>query len=153
MSDERPVCQYCTNPSNTKHPLFVYLLSDKRCINNPSKHKIVPYIGITKFPMLKLCKHNRINKRLGYGNQLTKLGAPNYQIELVFGPIFHGGKYFKFESRKKSRKIISRILYFCDYARSLQRANSTGSLYVRDKSLIQRLYVSRANEALRNKRV
>ena len=105
-------CEYCV--SGKKHPLYVYLLSDKRCVNNPSHHKVVPYIGLASNPFVKLCAHNRLGKQFGAGSQLTKLGAGHYQLELVFGPLWHGGRAFKQMRRLKSRKIRSRILHFCD---------------------------------------
>lgn len=140
-------CKYCV--SKSRHPLFVYLLSDKRCINDPSKHKVVPYIGLASNPFIKLCAHNRMGKKFGPSNQLTKLGAGNYQLELVYGPVFIGGRNFRNVCRKKSRKIVSRILAFCDHARSLQRSAefASASLYVRDREMIHKLYDARRTAA------
>lgn len=137
-------CEYCV--SGSKHPLFVYLLSDQRCINDPSRHKVVPYIGLASNPFVKLCAHNRMGKQFGVGSQITKLGAGHYQLELVYGPIFQGGREFKNFCRKKSRKIVSRILRFCDYTVRLQSQglHPQASLYVRDKRLIKKLYQNRA---------
>lgn len=137
-------CEYCA--SGSKHPLFVYLLSDRRCVNNPKHHKVVPYIGLASNPFVKLCAHNRNGKQFGYGSQLTKLGAGHYQLELVFGPLFHGGRAFKALCRLKSRKIRSRILRFCDYASYLQRRRGIRAhLYARDQSLVRSLYQQRAS--------
>ncbi len=136
-------CEYCE--SGATHPLFVYLLSDKRCVNNPKHHKVVPYIGLASNPFVKLCAHNRQGKHFGYGSQLTKLGAGNYQLELVFGPLWQGGRDFKTICRLKSRKIRSRILRFCDYAGHLQRTKkSKAMLYARDQALVRSLYNERA---------
>ena len=136
-------CEYCV--SGQKHPLYVYLLSDKRCVNNPKHHKVVPYIGLASNPFVKLGAHNRVGKQCGVGSQLTKLGAGHYQLELVFGPLWHGGRAFKTMCRLKSRKIRSRILRFCDYAGYLQRVQkSAGVLYARDQALVRALYHARA---------
>ncbi len=142
MSESK--CEYCETGS--KHPLYVYLLSDKRCVNNPKQHKVVPYIGLASNPFVKLCAHNRQGKQFGYGSQLTKLGAGNYQLELVFGPLWEGGRDFKMLCRLKSRKIRSRILRFCDYAGHMQRTHKMckASLYTRDKTLVRTLYQQRA---------
>ncbi len=141
MSESK--CEYCE--TGAAHPLFVYLLSDKRCVNNPKHHKVVPYIGLASNPFVKLCAHNRQGKQFGYGSQLTKLGAGNYQLELVFGPLWHGGRNFKTLCRLKSRKIRSRILRFCDYAGYLQRTyKSKAMLYARDLTLVRTLYEQRA---------
>ena len=142
MSESK--CEYCE--TGATHPLFVYLLSDQRCVNNPKHHKVVPYIGLASNPFVKLCAHNRQGKQYGYGSQLTKLGAGNYQLELVFGPLWSGGRNFKTLCRLKSRKIRSRILRFCDYAGYLQRTNkqSKAMLYVRDQSLVRSLHQQRA---------
>ena len=137
------LCEYCK--SGQRHPLYVYLLSDKRCVNNPEQHKVVPYIGLASNPFVKLCAHNRLGKQFGVGSQLTKLGAGHYQQELVFGPLWHGGRAFKTICRLKSRKIRSRILRFCDYASYLQRSEkSSAVLYARDQSLVRMLYQARA---------
>lgn len=149
-------CIYCE--TQTKHPLFVYLLSDKRCVNSPFNHKVVPYIGLASNPFTKLCAHNRMGKQFGHGSQLTKLGAGHYQLELVYGPMFSGGRQFKKLCRMRSRKIVSRILHFCDYARSLQRTAkrtahsiSNAHLYVRDQSMIRDLYRQRQSATNRSK--
>jgi hypothetical protein len=139
----RAACPYCA--SGSKHPLFAYLLSDARCVNNPSEHSIVPYIGLSSNPFAYLHAHNRDDKRYTPGSQLTKPGAGNYQLELVCGPLFHGGQLFRARCRKNSRKIVKRMLYFCDYAARLQReSQSRGGpapvLYARDVGLIQSLY-------------
>jgi len=127
----------------------VYLLSDRRCVNNPKHHKVVPYIGLASNPFVKLCAHNRSGKQYGPGSQLTKVGAGHYQLELVFGPIWHGGRDFKALCRLKSRKIRSRILRFCDYASYLQNYRGVSAhLYVRDQSLIRSLYQQRAASTL-----
>jgi len=140
-------CEYCE--SGSKHPLFVYLLSDKRCVNNPKHHKVVPYIGLASNPFVKLCAHNRSGKQYGPGSQLTKVGAGHYQLELVFGPIWHGGRDFKTLCRLKSRKIRSRILRFCDYASYLQNCRGVSAhLYVRDQTLVRSLYRQRAAAAM-----
>ena len=140
-------CEYCE--SGSKHPLFVYLLSDRRCVNNPKHHKVVPYIGLASNPFVKLCAHNRSGKQYGPGSQLTKVGAGHYQLELVFGPIWQGGRDFKALCRLKSRKIRSRILRFCDYASYLQNYRGVSAhLYVRDQSLIRSLYQQRAASTL-----
>jgi len=114
-------------------------------VNNPKHHKVVPYIGLASNPFVKLCAHNRQGKQFGYGSQLTKLGAGNYQFELVFGLLWHGGRDFKTICRLKSRKIRSRILRFCDYAGYLQRKKkSKAFLYARDRALVSSLYKERA---------
>jgi hypothetical protein len=146
-------CCYCQR--RAKHPLFVYLLSDKRCVNNPINHKIVPYIGLASNPFTKLCAHNRMGRQFGHGSQLTKLGAGHYQLELVYGPLFSGGRQFKKMCRMRSRKIVSRILHFCDYARGLQRSQPPSHnnapdephLYVRDEQMVRDLYRQRASGA------
>jgi hypothetical protein len=135
-------CTYCL--SGSKHPHFVYLLSDKRCTNNPAKHKVVPYIGLASNPFMKLCAHNRQGRQFGLGSQLTKLGAGHYQLEMVYGPIWRGGRHYKNVCRKKSRKIVSRMLHFCDYAYFLQSRKHAGFLYVRDEELVRSLYLRRA---------
>lgn len=136
-------CNYCA--TNSQHPLYAYLLSDKRCVNNPAKHKIVPYIGLASNPFLKLCAHNRLGKQYGTGSQLTKPGAGHYQLELVFGPLFHGGKDFKMNCRKSSRKLTHRILRFCSLAHALRKQAKfrQAGLYVRDKLFIRKLYQAR----------
>jgi hypothetical protein len=140
-------CEYCAR--GVKHPLYVYLLSDKRCINNPSHHKVVPYIGVASNPFVKLRAHNRLGKQCGHGNQLTKAGAGHYQLELVFGPLWQGGGEFKKVCRRQSRKIKSRILRFCDYAKQMQQSGAcTASLYARDQSMVRALYMERAAAVL-----
>lgn len=145
---ERP-CRYCE--SGEKHPLFVYLLSDKRCVNNPKLHRIVPYVGISSHPLVRLNAHNRLNCKLfGNGNQLTKAGSGHYQLELVFGPLSRGspglGRAFRDSCRQKSRKIRSRILRFCDSVGCLQREGRQRDalLYARDPGLIKQMYQQRA---------
>jgi hypothetical protein len=132
--------------------LFVYLLSDKRCTNNPANHKVVPYIGLASNPFVKLCAHNRQGRQYGHGSQMTKLGAGHYQLELVYGPLFRGGRKFKQICRMRSRKIVSRILHFCDYAHQLQlqQPTSQAMLYVRDAVMVRELY--RQRHALANRR-
>ena len=134
------LCHYCSN--KLRHPLYVYLLSDRRCVNNPTNHHVVPYIGLASNPFVKLSAHNRVSgKKFGTCSQLTKSGAGYYQIEAVFGPMFRGGKAFKQTCRARSRKITSRIIQFCKYARNLQTkgTHKGASLYVRDMSFIRRL--------------
>jgi hypothetical protein len=147
---EQQACRYCEN--HEKHPLFVYLLSDKRCVNNPKLHRVVPYVGLSSHPLVRLNAHNRQNCKLfGPGNQLTKAGAGHYQLELVFGPLrseHHGlGRSFRDSCRKRSRKIRSRILRFCDSAGCLQRdGRQPGAmLYARDPVMIKQLYLQRAS--------
>jgi hypothetical protein len=78
------------------------------------------------------------------------MGAGHYQLELVYGPLFRGGRRFKAICRRQSRKITSRILRFCDYASYLQRKkrgqDGRAHLYVRDQSLVRRLYRERQRQ-------
>ena len=137
------VCEYCV--SGGKHPLYVYLLSDKRCTNNPRLHKVVPYIGLSSNPFVRECANNRRGKQFGHGSQLTKLGAGHYQLELVFGPLWSGGKDMKTTIRLKSRKIRSRILRFCDYAWYMQKHRGVKAfLYSRDQAMVRSLWKQRA---------
>jgi hypothetical protein len=138
-----PRCRYCL--LRQRHPLYVYLLSDRRHVNTPSKHSIVPYVGLCRNPLVKIHAVNRDDRRFIPASQLTKPGAGYYQVELVFGPLFHSGKEFKERCRRGSRKIQSRILFFCESARQVQREyqrrfQRIPSLYVRDKVLIDQLY-------------
>lgn len=148
--EQKLACRYCEN--GDAHPLFVYLLSDKRCVNNPKLHRVVPYVGLSSHPLLRLNAHNRLNCKLyGPGNQLTKAGAGHYQLELVYGPLDPGnrglGRSFRDSCRKRSRKIKSRILRFCDSAGCLQRDGRQPSafLYARDPVMVKRLYLQRAS--------
>ena len=137
----------------SKHPLFVYLLTDSTCVNNPSNHSLVPYVGLSSNPVAYLHAHNRDDRRYRSGSQLTKPGAGVYQIELVSGPLYKGGKEFKNACRKGSRKVVSRMLFFGDYARKLQ-TDSTGDskpmLYARDPQLMVSLYKRRAAGTLKS---
>jgi hypothetical protein len=134
-------CIYCKE--GKVHPLFAYLLSDKRCVNNAKDHKVVPYIGLASNPFIRLCTHNRSSRKFGAFNQLTKGGAGYYQIELVFGPLTELASQFKEVCRKSSRKIHSRIVRFCQYANYMQNkmgVNVRAKLYARDKNLVRKIY-------------
>jgi hypothetical protein len=142
-------CPKCEDGS--KHPLFVYLLTDSTCINNPDNHTLVPYVGLSSNPLLYLHAHNRDDRRFKSGSQLTKPGAGKYQIELVCGPLYEGGKKFKLACRKGSRKVMSRMLFFADYARQIQldTPENPPMLYVRDTHLMISLYVRREQGLLK----
>jgi hypothetical protein len=118
-------CSYCYQRS--PHPLFCYLLSDRRFTSDFSRHSALPYIGVSRHPLLRLQSHNRVS---GFrsGQKCTKPCASFWQLELVIGPFYQSAVAFKKEWRKSSRKIMSRIRQGVALAKQYRVAN----VYARD---------------------
>ena len=142
-------CIYCRD--HLRHPLFVYLLTDRRYVNNPMLHDVVPYVGVSSNPYLYLRAHNRDDKRYVNASQVSKPGAGFYQLELVCGPLWSGAREFKKQCRTKKRKIKNRINFFCKYALALQKKsqqqhrNHIPILYVRDEQYVRRVMSEMSN--------
>jgi len=126
MSTADTTCTHCENTQ--PHPLWIYLMRDKRCpmteineINNCEA-----YIGVSRLPLQRIECHNRIE---GYrvGAKCSKSISPHWQIEMVIGPFDVGGKQFKQDWRKASRKLSRRIVYGISLANSMNM-----NIYFRD---------------------
>lgn len=125
-------------------PLFVCLLTDKRYVNNPKMHTTIAWIGVTSNPFCYLARQNR-DPRFIPGDQLTREGAPNYQIELVCGPFFPAQPgapraHVMAEECKKGSRKLNRIPYFATYAESIRKFGP--QLYARDPKLVEKYFTS-----------
>jgi hypothetical protein len=120
------------------------LLSDKRCINNPAQHKVVPFIDYSLNPLVSLRAHNREGPQCGRGSQLTKQGAGHYQLELVFGPLAETeAALFTKKCRQGSRKILNRIRFFVELAAEVgTKVCARASLYAADPVRVEKLLSS-----------
>ena len=140
-------CRFCIEKRH--HPLFVCLLSDSRYANNPSLHTTLSWIGVTCNPFVYVRSQNR-DSRFIPGNQLTKAGAPHYQIEMVCGPFQPehrqpSAREMARICRAASRKLVNRMRFFARYAQALSTSESqldgttpAPQLYVRDKRLVEK---------------
>lgn len=125
-------CRFCLRKK--KHPLFLYLLTDSRCINQWDKHSVAGYIGLSRLPLLRLHQQNR---KLGYrvGVKSTKCASGYWILELVIGPIYKNAYKMKMEWREKARKILNRIKYGYILANKYNIKN----IYCRDIHLVHNL--------------
>lgn len=148
-------CEYCRD--GRPHPLFVCLLTNRKHVNNPIQHTTLSWVGVTSNPLCYVLCQNR-DPRFIPGSQLTKAGAPDYQVELACGP-FHPvtpadehavadaprARVMRRSCRAASRKLVNRICFFAEYAQRLHRRHAEISLYVRDRALVTR-YLSQAKK-------
>jgi hypothetical protein len=78
-------CSYCA--AGQRHPQFVLLLVDKRCIDSQGvlHASAVPVWDYTRQPHARLQQHNRLG-RYKHGPKRTKAAAPHYVVLMQFGP-------------------------------------------------------------------
>lgn len=104
-----PDCMHCLE--NTRHPLWVYMLST-RPVDVVETEKIsdyLTYIGVSRHPLHRLNSHNRV-KGFKVGSKITKAGSPHWNVEITIGPFYSGGAYAcKMSWRDGYRKLIRRL--------------------------------------------
>lgn len=130
---KEPTCVYCAG--NFAHPCWLYLLMDERHhpLKNPQTG--VPYVGLSRVPLIRLKEQNR---EPGYkvGHKSTRKSAPHHMLAMVFGPFFGGaGRIAKKLWRSESRKIKSRL-----YRGMLRAKKWNRTLYVADKEMMKTVW-------------
>jgi hypothetical protein len=106
---EQTYCFYCYFKQWIEHPLFCYLLSDKRCTTTDSELiQSAQYVGLATLPCERLNEQNRIE---GYhtGAKSTNAIAPYWQDEIIIGPFYRRGDQFKQLWRQTARGMQSRF--------------------------------------------
>ena len=131
-------CRSCR--TGEAHAIYVVLLTDRRYVHNPQAHTTLTWIDVTESPRACVRSHNGDPKYVP-GNQLTKAGAPNYQLELVCGPFraYSAAQRMAADCRAKSRKLVNRVRYFAWYFKSRLCGHDL-HLYARDKLLVERYW-------------
>jgi hypothetical protein len=91
-----------------KHPSYVYVMTDNRISENGDS-QLVPYVGISRSPLMRL-RSQRREPGVVVGHKSTNKGKRFWRMELIVGPFYGQGREFKENWRKKSRKLVRRIL-------------------------------------------
>lgn len=96
---KKTCCTYCR--SGETHPLFLYVLTDKRIAFQNINHKKQIAIGLSSQPFVHVQCQNRI---AGYkaGWKATKAVAPNWQIVSLLRVHVNGKKYREVGKRMKN---------------------------------------------------
>ena len=97
-------CAHCA--TGQRHPQFVLLLVDKRCIgdNHALSKDAVAVWDYTRQPHARMQQHNRLD-RFKKGPKKTKAGAPHYILLMSFGP-FKSCAYTFFKAMDS--KVVSK---------------------------------------------
>ena len=112
MTEAKKLCTFCT--SQTRHPLFLYFLIDKR-VNLMSQNltRDEMYVGLSSQPLEHLKCHNR-EKGYKAGVKMTKLNAGHWDLQLCM-EIHRDAKKHKISSRKNKdtnkMKAVLKYLY------------------------------------------
>lgn len=119
MSVVESSCQYCAQ--HEPHPLFVYLIRDKRSPMTTLQdiNKTDAYIGTSRLPLHRLESHNR-NKAFRTGAKSSRGIAPYWQVEFILGPFTTGASSCKQRWRSSSRKLSRRIKFGVQLAQELK---------------------------------
>jgi hypothetical protein len=118
---------------NRLHPLFLYLITDKRVPLRDIKSKHQLYVGLSSQPFVHLECQNRTP---GYraGVKVTKSVSPHWELQLVV-PIQSDAKAHKTAWRKaRENKLLFLLRYLYQLALSKQT-----SLFCRDANEVKSL--------------
>lgn len=108
-------CAWCR--SSQTHPLFLYLLVDKRIDFERISNRRQFYIGLSSQPLVHIHCQNRIR---GYraGTKVTKHVAPHWELQLIV-QVFEKGKQHKLNCR-----VAQSASFLCIYFIKLAEAFS-----------------------------
>lgn len=131
MKSER-LCVYCR--TNRKHPLYLYMIGDRRVSLNRNLAHIDQYVGLSSLPFVHEHCHNRI---VGYkaAKKTTKALAPHWRLLLAV-PVGKGAMALKADLTKMSRKFFGRLVQVCEYA-----ARHKQPVYTRYPKELKQLYM------------
>jgi hypothetical protein len=120
-------------------PLFLYLMVSQN----------QPYIGISSNPFQRVLSQNRVDG-MAPGAKWTRLGAPNWVVDLVIGPFYKGARAFHAQWRRESRKTNCRIVHGC--LKTIRYADKGLHVWARKPSYVKRLvmrFISRNKRLIR----
>lgn len=96
-------------PYNASHPVFVYLITDRRYTTSKHQQCLPPYVLMSENPLMDIRRQNREQGFSG-ADHTTKAGAGHLQVELVIGPFSADvAKEVRDKWRRLSRKLIQRV--------------------------------------------
>lgn len=129
LNNGAQTCRYCL--SNSPHPLFAYLISDRVS----GQEQISSSIGISRHPFMRLNQHNRVEGFTVVGAKHTKCSEGNWRIEMVIGPFFtKGAKKFKEEWRSAARTLTNRITI--GIRKAMQQKQQHLSVHISDAKFV-----------------
>jgi len=125
QEQERTICEYCQH--NRRHPLFLYLISDRRVSSLFKLNKHQYYVGLSSQPSENVKCDNR-ERGFRAGKKVTKSISPYWQLQLVFQIKSHARDH---KAAYKTIQQSNRLSFFIQYVCSLSVIQHT-SIFVRD---------------------
>lgn len=114
-------CHSCPYSSHrAEHPIFVYLISDKRFRADKGQQQLIPFVLMHENPFDDIRRQNRERGYTGANHQ-TKSGEGHMQIEMFIGPFsLDTAVQVQKMWRAMGRKLVQRVVVGLQLARQFK---------------------------------